>query len=253
MAQERTVGRMVIRPIVGALLAVAVLALGPMAQPAQAGSEGGRTYRERMYGRTVEQKERIYESLSATKRSAVRAYMRNVSVDVAEAAHPRRAYDRLSRVQKSAVKDYSRATRASSDTGGSGSCQPRCTIVVESVVEGVTCWTFQPAQVAYRNLLGEPLFWYRMRMDWCQDGVNIVQRAESSEPWADMSTLPFWTFENRTWQQTGGIGQPYYRVFQQGRFKWCITQFGCAFEVAPWMRATGNGDGTWDFEWGGGW
>lgn len=216
---------------------------------------GKRTYNNKLYGHTTTEKASIYNSLKPLKEEAVKVYMRSISRHVARHDRPRRAYSSLTQKGKSAVRDYNRVTKASYSSPSDECARPPCPLSGQktTTTADITCWTWEPAQVAYRNLLGEPLFWYMMRMDWCEDGTNIVIRADAGQPWADMTTLPLWSFSNRVFEKAGGVGRSYFSAFGQGEFKWCVTQFGCAFTISPWMRMTANGDGSYDFAWGGGW
>jgi len=99
-------------------------------------------------------------------------------------------------------------------------------------------------QIDWCNALGQTLFSYFQKIDWCYDGSKITNNPTRLR-WGEVYA-PLWSFDGHTGNsESGGINQWSYRAWTQGEFKLCLGgDIGCIWYKYPWIDTTVYGDGT---------
>lgn len=99
----------------------------------------------------------------------------------------------------------------------------------------------------WKNAVGQKLFSYYQKVDWCYDGTTIT--SVNRTRWAETYAL-WWQFNGHIANTTsGGAGKANYRAFTQGSFSLCIgwQSIGCLQHKYPWIDMTVRANGTWNY------
>lgn len=99
-------------------------------------------------------------------------------------------------------------------------------------------------QVDWCNALGQTLFSYFQKIDWCYDGSKITNTPTRTR-WGEVY-VPLWSYDGHIGNsESGGINQSSYEAWTQGEFKLCAGgDIGCIWHKYPWIDMTVYGDGT---------
>ncbi len=106
------------------------------------------------------------------------------------------------------------------------------------------CKSYQ-VQVNWKNALGQTLFSYFQKIDWCYDG-SIITNNPTRLRWGEVYA-PLWSFDGHIGNsESGGINQWSYEAWTQGKFKLCLGgDIGCIQYKYPWIDMTVYGDGSY--------
>jgi hypothetical protein len=151
---------------------------------------------------------------------------------VTEESRPESAFRGLTAAQQQAVIDL--LTVTSTDTTAS--------TVEATSTEGAqaaattSCWTFTKRYNA-NNYLGQTMFSYFQRINWCGSG-GVISGTPYRTRWAEVYQA-YWQFTGHIGNSTGGgNGYTYYSAFTQGSFANCFPGFGCVQWRYPWIDMT---------------
>ncbi len=169
---------------------------------------------------------------------------------LAAAPDPARLFSSLASADRRAVTGYLSATRyASSQQLGRRAPGVTATtpaggraLVASNAMAGAGCWTWKWERDAY-NLIGLKLWAYYQEIDWCDDGLTILDTPQVLSYGA--TWFPFWTWVHSGDRAWGGSGQTTFRAWTQADFSLCLTSnIGCIQSTYPWLDMTAHANGT---------
>jgi hypothetical protein len=100
-----------------------------------------------------------------------------------------------------------------------------------------------------KNSLGQKLWSYFQKIDWCYNGSWITSKFRVR--WGEVY-FPFWEFKGHIGNsESGGVGYWSYRAWTQGKFALCAPYVGCAQYKYPWIDMTVYANGGWTWSAGG--
>lgn len=155
---------------------------------------------------------------------------------IAQSTDPYATFAGLSEADQAAVQEYLTVTSIADTSTQLPDPQSGAATALSG-----GCWTWTWQRNGY-NSLGQTLWSYFQRIDWCGNGSTITSTPQRVR-WGEVY-FPFWSWKhlgNQTW---GGVGQANYRAWTQGEFKLCVTpNVGCAQFRYPWLDMTAWADG----------
>jgi len=114
---------------------------------------------------------------------------------------------------------------------------------------GVSCWTWTISRYG-KNALGQNLWGYKQRIDWCINGLYVTQ-VSAHYSWGEVY-FPFWQYNGViSWWESGGVGYRTFERWSQGKFALCIPSVGCGQYRYPWIDMWVSGDNRYGSSQGG--
>jgi preprotein translocase subunit SecG len=157
-------------------------------------------------------------------------------------------FDSLPSAGQSAVIKHLKEGRLEVKSEISTTSTPQSGMSISALVTRCKAVTYT---ATWKSYLGYKYWDYFERVDWCYDGSKITNNPTASA-WG-VVYFPGWFFDGNIGPivKYGGLNQNYFEARAQGRFKLCISSYGCIVEKNPWIDTTVYGTGSYKASIGG--